>query len=85
MFISCYSPDIMDKMSFDDVIYIVGLIINKNIIKPPRCNIDGEFTYIDEYSGYMQCSHCGRFSKLYIGNSLDDFSDWRELDDKFFR
>jgi len=85
MFISSYSPSEMDKMNYDDLSYIVGLIVNKIIVKPPRCRIDGEFAYIDEYSGYFQCEHCGRFGKLYIGKSLDDFSDWRELDDRFFR
>lgn len=85
MFISCYSPEIMDKMSLDDVVYVVGLLVGKIIVKPPRCKVDGDFVYIDEYSGYYQCENCGRFGKLYIGKSLDDFSEWRELDDRFFR
>jgi hypothetical protein len=84
MFISCHKPKDMQKMSLDDLTYIVGLVINKNIIKPPKCKIDGEYVFIDINSGFYQCEYCGRFGKLYMGDSLDDFSNWGELDAKYF-
>lgn len=84
MFLSCYKPSDLEKMSLDDITYVVGLEVNKVIIKPPKCRIDGDFVYIDEYSGWYQCSHCNKFGKLYLGDSLDDFSEWRELDAKYF-
>lgn len=79
MFVSCYKPKVMQNMSFDDLLYVVGVIINKNIIKPPRCKIDGEFVYIDEYSNYYQCDYCSRFGRLYVGDSLDNFDNWKEF------
>ena len=84
MFISCYKPKDMQRMCLDDLVYIVGLVVDKTIIKPPKCKVDGDFVYIDSYSCYYQCDHCGKFGKLYVGDTLHDFKDWRELDAKYF-
>lgn len=86
MYISCYKPKDMEKMSFDDVTYVVGLIVNKTVIKPPKCKVDGEYVYIDEYSDYYQCEYCSRYGKLYVGDSLEDFSKWELFEyDKYFK
>jgi hypothetical protein len=85
MFLSCYKPKDMEKMTLDDLVYIVGLEVDKVIIKPPKCKVDGDYVYIDTDTGYYQCSYCDRFGRIYIGDSLDDFSTWRALDVKYFK
>lgn len=80
MYVSMYPSSDMRKFhSMEDVYYVVGIVVNNTIVKPPRCPICGEYIFIDFNTGYGQCSHCGEIRTLYFNEVLALSKKWEVL------
>lgn len=78
-YISLYTSSEMLKFkSRYDLNYVIGIIYDGYIIKPPRCKMCGEYVIIDTYTGYAQCDHCANLSKVYYNESINLREDWSE-------
>lgn len=76
-FYSAYTAEEMLNFThYTDLHYVVGIVLNGKIIKPLKCKSCGEYLYIDDYTGYGQCSHCGDMFRVYYSNKLNARNDW---------
>ena len=71
MFYSAYKKHELDKLSKDDITYIIGIRYEGEWIKLPRCKECGGFLLED--ATYGCCDECGSFFKLYLSNNLKDW------------
>lgn len=77
MFYSLYSASEMRSFkSKSDLLYVIGVVIDGAIIKPPRCRVCGEFVFVDSSTGYTQCTHCNNMTKFYYNDSINIRKEW---------
>ena len=73
MFYSAYKKEELDKLTKDDILYIIGIYENGEWIKLPRCKKCGGLLLED--SLYGLCDDCGMFFKLYISKDMKEWCD----------